>query len=94
MSLLSFVCVPQTDTSLPNLADHSTHTTVGLLSRLLVRRPTVRLELVMPNTHRQRDSTVELRRVGGVNTIRKFATSTRRLPTDSVDNLEIDHNPQ
>ena len=45
-----------------------------------------------PNTHRQRrrDETVELHRVGvgGVNTIRNY--SSRRLPTDSVDNLEND----
>jgi len=42
----------------------------------------------MLSTHRRRDSTVELRRVGvgGVNTV--IATSLRRLPTDSVDNLE------
>ena len=39
----------------------------------------------MPNTHRRRDETVELRRVGGVT---QFATSSRRLPTDSVDNLK------
>jgi len=41
----------------------------------------------MPNTHRRRDETVELRGVGGVNTIRNYS---RRLPTDSVDNLETD----
>ena len=39
----------------------------------------------MANTHRRRGETVELRRVGGVNTI---ATSSPRLPTDSVDNLK------
>jgi len=39
------------------------------------------LENVMPNTHRRCDETVELRRVGGVNT---------SLSTDSVDNLETD----
>jgi len=46
---------------------------------------------LMPNTRRRRrrDSTVESRRVGGVYTV--FATSSRRLPTVSVDNLESEH---
>ena len=48
----------------------------------------------MPNTQhrRRRDSSVELSGVGvgGVNTI--IATSSRRLPTDSVDNLETELN--
>jgi len=53
------------------------------------------VRFLMPNrpTHRRRrrDSTVELRRVGvgDVNTV-IFATSSRRLPTDLVDDLEID----
>ena len=48
---------------------------------------------LMPNTHRrrQRDSTVESRRVGGLNRIRNY--SSRRLPTDSVDNLETGQTP-
>jgi len=44
----------------------------------------------MPNTHRRRDATVELRRVG-VGGASTFATSSRRLPTDSVDNLNAEH---
>jgi len=46
----------------------------------------------MPNTHRRRDTAVELSRVGvgGVNTIRNDATSSRRMPSYSVDNLETD----
>jgi len=39
---------------------------------------------VIPNTHRRRDETVLLRR----RCVHEFATSSRRLPTDSIDNLE------
>ena len=54
------------------------------------------LDALKPITHRRRrrdgDSTVELRRigVGGVTCVHEFATSSRRLPTDSVHNLETD----
>jgi len=49
----------------------------------------VGLHIVKPNTHhrRRRDSTVESRR----RCAHEFATSLRRLPTDSVDNLETEH---
>jgi len=40
----------------------------------------------MPNTRRRRDKTVLSRR----RCEHEFATSSRRLPTDSVDNLETD----
>jgi len=40
---------------------------------------------------RRCDSTVDLRRVGVGGMWTKFATSSRRLLTDSVDNLETDH---
>jgi len=45
-----------------------------------------------PNTNRRRrrDSTVEWRRVGDVY-MNSQLTSPRRLPTDSVDNLETEH---
>jgi len=43
---------------------------------------------IMPNTHRRRDETVLSRRRRRCE--HEFATSSRRLPTDSVDNLEAD----
>ena len=48
--------------------------------------------ILMSNTHRRRrrDLTVELRRVGGVNRIRNKLTTSRRLPTNSVDSSETD----
>jgi len=42
-----------------------------------------------PNTHRRRDSTVESRRYRRC--VYEVATSSRRLPTDSADNLETEH---
>ena len=49
------------------------------------------LSSVKPNTHcrRRRDETVESRLVASRRRcVHEFATSSRRLPTDSVDNLE------
>jgi len=48
---------------------------------------------LVPNTQRRlrRDSTVELTRVASASAVcTEFATSSRRLPTDSVDSLETD----
>ena len=39
----------------------------------------------------QRDATVESCRVGGVNTNSQYSSRRQSLPTDSVDNLEIEH---
>ena len=45
----------------------------------------------MPNTHRRRDSTVEMSRVGVASAVCiEFATSSRRLPTTADENLETE----